>query len=112
MQDWLIYHDGLRRRCLILIDILWAEAVRLEDLPPSDIRSAADAKIKTGKLNRRRLFNETIRLNGLKKLFLAMNLSRFLKRTEYKSFWNLKGLKKSRLDNMEKNWTKRLLREK
>jgi hypothetical protein len=112
MQDWLIYHDGLRRRCLILIDILWAEAVRLEDLPPSDIRNAADAKKKTGKLNRRRVFKETIRLNGLKKLFLAMKFSRFLKRAEYKSFWNFKGLKKSRLDNLEENWTKRLLREK
>ena len=112
MQDWLIYHDGLRRRCLILIDILWAEAVRLEDLPPSDIRSAVDAKKKTGKQNRRRIFRETIRLNGLKKLFLAMKLSRFLKRAEYKSFWNFKGLKRSRLDKMEKNWTKRLLKEK
>ncbi len=112
MQDWLIYHDGLRRRCLILIDVLWAEAVKLEDLPPSDIRSAADAKKKTGKLNRKRIFKETIRLNGLKKLFLAMKLSRFLKRAEYKSFWNIKGLKKSRLDKMEENWTKRLLREK
>ncbi|WP_286951035.1 hypothetical protein [Mesonia sp.] len=112
MQNWLIYHDGLRRRCLILIDIFWAEAVRLEDLPPSDIRSAADAKKKTGKQNRRRIFRETIRLNGLKKLFLAMKLSRFLKRAEYKSFWNFKGLKRSRLDKMEKNWTKGLLREK
>lgn len=112
MQDWLIYHDGLRRRCLILIDILWAEAVRLEDLPPSDIRSAADAKKETGKLNRRRVFKEILRLNGLNKLFLAMKLSRFLKRAEYKSFWNINGLKKSRLNNMESNWTKRLLREK
>jgi hypothetical protein len=33
LQDWLIYHDGRRRRCLILIDLLWAEAARLEDLP-------------------------------------------------------------------------------
>ncbi len=111
MQDWLIYHDGLRRRCLILIDILWAEAVRLEDLPPSDILSAADAKIMTGKLNRRRVFKETIRLNGLKKLFLAMKFSRFLKKSEYKSFWNIKGVKKSRLYEMTENRTKRLLRE-
>lgn len=112
MQDWLIYHDGLRRRCLILMDILWAEAVRLEDLPPSDIRSAANAKKKTGKLNRKRIFSETIRLNGFNKLFLALKLSRFLKRAEYKSFWNFKGIRKSRLDNMEENWTKRLLRKK
>ncbi len=44
IQDWLVYHDGLRRRCLILIDLLWAEAARLEDLPPYDMKSAADAK--------------------------------------------------------------------
>ena len=112
MQDWLIYHDGLRRRCLIFIDILWAEAVRLEDLPPSDIRSAADAKKKAGKLNRRRVFKETIRLGGFKKLFLAIKLSQFLTVAEYKSLWNFRGLKKSKLDNMEKNWTKRLLRKK
>ena len=41
VQDWLVYHDGLRRRCLILIDLLWAEAARLEDLPPYDTQSAA-----------------------------------------------------------------------
>jgi len=112
MQDWLIYHDGLRRRCLILIDILWAEAVRLEDLPPSDIRSAADAKIKTGKLNRSRVFKETIRLNGFRKICLAIDLSEFLRRAEYKSFWNYRGLKKSRLDNMEEDWTRRIFRNK
>lgn len=44
VQDWLIYHDGVRRRCLILIDLIWAEATRMNDLPPSDIKSAADAK--------------------------------------------------------------------
>ena len=27
IQDWLIYHDGLRRRCLILIDLLGEKSV-------------------------------------------------------------------------------------
>lgn len=54
VQDLLIYHDGVRRRCLILLDMLWAEAARLEDLPPSDLKSAAETKIKTGKLNKKK----------------------------------------------------------
>lgn len=49
IQDWSIYHDGIRRRCLILVDLLWAEAARLEDLPPSDMKSAAEAKVRMGK---------------------------------------------------------------
>ncbi|RTY72577.1 hypothetical protein [Flavobacterium sp. LS1R10] len=110
MQDWLIYHDGLRRRCLILIDILWAEAARLEDLPPSDIQSATNAKKITGKLNRKRVFKEVLRLNGLRKLILALKLSIFLGRAEYYSFWNQIGIKKTRLNALETNWTNRLLR--
>jgi hypothetical protein len=62
IQDWLTYHDGLRRRCLILFDLLWAEAARLEDLPPSDMKSAAKAKGVTGNLNRKRIFQEIYRL--------------------------------------------------
>lgn len=110
IQDWLIYHDGLRRRCLILIDLLWAEAARLEDLPPSDMKSAADAKKITGNLNRKRIFQEINRLNGLSKLFLAFKLSRFLKRAEYYSIFDLIGIKKKRLSKLDEIWTKRLLR--
>ncbi|MBX3740983.1 MAG: hypothetical protein KF712_08330 [Akkermansiaceae bacterium] len=110
LQDWLIYHDGSRRRCLILLDLLWAEATRLEDLPPSDIRSAAEAKMKTGYINRTRVFREAIRLNGVVYIFMAWRLSRFLCRAEYKSQWNRLGIDRRRLDILESAWTERLLR--
>lgn len=109
VRNWLIYHDGIRRRCLILIDLLWAEATRLEDLPPDDIRSAADAKKNTGNLNRLRVFNETYRLNGIFKLFLACKLYYFLFYAEYRSGINRIGIKKGRLEKLDYNWTDRLL---
>jgi len=112
MQDWLIYHDGLRRRCLILIDLLWTEAVRLEDLPPNDIESAANAKENTGKLNRQRVYQEVYRLNGLKKILLAYKLSRYLRRAQYQSIFNHIGIKRKRLKKLDEIWTKRLLRYK
>ncbi|WP_205618085.1 hypothetical protein [Aequorivita vladivostokensis] len=111
IQEWLIYHDGLRRRCLILIDLLWAEAVRLEDLPPMEMASGADAKKISGKKNRKRIFREIFRLNGFPKILLAFKLSRFLKRAEYYSILNWKGIKKKELSIKNKNWTKRILRE-
>jgi hypothetical protein len=109
IQDWLIYHDGIRRRCLILIDLLWAEASRLEDLPPDDLKSAADAKIKTGILNRTRVYNECIRLNGFIKILIAVKLSNYLKYSEYKDLSMQIGLDKKRLKVLEEEWTKRLL---
>ncbi|WP_034894272.1 hypothetical protein [Gillisia sp. Hel_I_29] len=107
VQDWLTYHDGIRRRCLILIDLLWAEACRLEDLPPLEMKSGADAKKITGKENRKRVFEEVFRLNGITHLFLAFKLSRYLRRSEYYSFWNETGIKKSRLEKNRKNWLAR-----
>lgn len=111
IQDWLVYHDGLRRRCLILIDLLWAEAARLEDLPPDDMQSATIAKQKTGRQNRNRVFEETIRLNGIINIFYAIKLSRYLRNAEYCSWTNWTGIKKARLENLNKEWTKRLLRD-
>ncbi|UGS21815.1 hypothetical protein [Flavobacterium cyclinae] len=111
VQDWLVYHNGLRRRCLILIDLLWAEAVRLEDLPPYDTQSAALAKDKTGSLNRKRIFDETIRLKGIINIYQAIRLSRFLRKAEYSSWKNWRGIKKTRLTNLDEEWTKRLLRD-
>lgn len=111
VQDWLVYHDGLRRRCLILIDLLWAEAARLEDLPPYDLKSAADTKKNTGNLNKKRVFNETIKLNGILKVFQAIKLSMFLRKAEYCSWKNWRGIKKTRLENIDKEWTNRLLRD-
>ncbi|AGF53240.1 slr0666 [Synechocystis sp. PCC 6803] len=111
LQHWLIYHNGLRRRCLILLDLLWAEAVRLEDLPPQDIESAAEAKKQTGSRNRSRLFREALRLNGLFRFFFAWQLSRFLLHAEYKSIWNWNGISKKRLKNLDSTWTKHLLQK-
>lgn len=111
VQDWLIYHDGIRRRCLILIDLLWAEAARLEDLPPSDLKIAADAKISSGKFNRRRLIKECIRLNGFNRVLLALKLSRFMRNSEYRRFGSRIGIDKKRLAKLEKEWTERLLRD-
>lgn len=112
IQDWLVYHDGLRRRCLIIIDLLWAEAARLEDLPPDDMKSAAEAKKNTGSLNRKRVLKETIRLGGLINLCYALKLSRFLKRAEFRSLLNWRGIDKKRLAILNEKWTKRLLRTK
>lgn len=111
IQDWLIYHDGVRRRCLIFIDLLWAEAVRLEDLTPEDIKNGANAKIKTGKKNRNRLFKEAIRLNGYNYVFTALKLSRFLLYSEYRSILNIHGIDKQKLKLLENEWTNRILRK-
>lgn len=111
LQNWLIYHDGIRRRCLILIDLLWAEAARLEDLPPNDLKSAANAKIKSGHLNRRRLNEECRRLNVLKYGIRGMRLSRFLRNAEFKESLFMPGINRKRLDELEREWTKRLLRK-
>lgn len=111
IQDWLIYHDGLRRRCLILIDLLWAEASSLEDLPPEEMQSAAEAKSQTGGLNRKRVFQETIRLNGAIHIFRALKLSRFLRKSEYHSWMNWRGIRRQRIENIKQEWIKRLLRD-
>ncbi|CAI8821410.1 Slr0666 protein [Pseudomonas sp. IT-P100] len=110
MQDWLIYHDGIRRRGLILIDMLWAEATRLEDLPPSDIASAADAKRSTGGLNRQRLKHEFYRLRSRWCFFSAWRLVRYLKHAEYRRLGRWIGVDKKRLALLDSEWTERLLR--
>lgn len=112
IQDWLLYHDGLRRRCLILIDLLWTEATRLEDLPPDEMKNAADTKKKTGNLNRKRVFKETIKLNGPIQILLAFRFSRFLRKAEYCSLLNCSGINKKRLDELNVKWTKQILRTK
>lgn len=109
VQDWLIYHAGTRRRCLILIDLLWAEAARLQDLPPSDLKSAADAKMKTGNENKLRIKQEVLLLNTYSKYVQAIKLANFLKHSEYKRFFGTKGISKRKLKKMEVEWTERLL---
>lgn len=110
IQDWLIHHDGIRRRCLMLVDLLWAEAARLEDLPPSDLKSAAEAKIKTGKDNKKRLVSEGIRLNGLLGIFHTYKLSFFLKNSEYKEGLVPVGIDRKRLAMLDEKLEVRLLR--
>jgi hypothetical protein len=112
IQNWLIYHDGIRRRSLILIDLLWAEASRLEDLPPYDLKNAADAKRKTGQLNRKRVRKESNKINGYINIFYAFKFSWFLRKAEYETWLNWWGINEKKLNKMDKEWTKLLLREK
>ncbi|UKA11691.1 hypothetical protein [Photobacterium damselae] len=111
LQDWLIYHDGIRRRCLILIDLLWAEAARLEDLAPSDIGDAANAKIYSGKQSRKRLINEIQKINNAPSLFRVIKLTLHLKNSEFKKYkWQV-GIRRSELEEREKKWTDMLTRK-
>lgn len=111
LQDWLIYHDGIRRRCLILIDLLWAEAARVEDLPPDDIKSAADAKEQSGHLNRGRVMDECRRLSLVKYGIRGLWLSCFLRNAEYKKNRFMPGIDRKRLEQIGSDWTNRLLRK-
>lgn len=111
VQTWLCCHDGIRRRCLILIDLLWAEAARLEDLPPNDMLIAAESKNLTGYQNRTRLFREVLRLNGPVAWLRAFRLAGFLRYSEYKRAPWTRGLTKKRLSSLEKEWVQRYLRE-
>ncbi|MCY1292578.1 hypothetical protein D9M70_418110 [compost metagenome] len=109
MITWLTCHDGIRRRCLIMIDLLWAEASRLEDLPPYEIIGAADAKSKTGHLNRARLRSEAFRLNRWWSWRRSLRLSRFLRYSEWRRFPWSRGLSKKRQKKLDEAWTKRYL---
>lgn len=109
VQDWLVYHTGTRRRCLILIDLLWSEAARLQDLPPDDLMSAANAKINSGKKSRLRLEQEFLILNSHGNYFRAKQLSNYLKYSEYKKFFWQKGLSRKKLQKLDREWTNQLL---
>ncbi|WP_203008580.1 hypothetical protein [Pseudomonas paraversuta] len=109
VQEWLIYHDGIRRRCLILIDLLWAEASRLEDLPPPELKSAADAKKLSGKDSRSRLFSEFRRLNGVTAFRRGLQLRSFLRHAEYRQKLSKTGIDPKRLAMLEAKWLDRLL---
>lgn len=64
LRNWFDYHPGIRRRLLIVLDILWAEAARLEDLERYDLALAATIKerCRTGERNRKRLMKEAVKL--------------------------------------------------
>lgn len=61
---YLGYYPGVRRRVLILLDLMWAEAAKRGDLKPLEHDKAAETKTKhkTGVRNRRRLRTEQRRL--------------------------------------------------
>lgn len=110
MSTWLACHDGIRRRCLILIDLLWAEAARLEDLPPYELAAAAESKALTGHLNRARVQTETFRLNGWLAWRKSIYLTNHLRHAEWKkSKWS-RGLSQKRIKNLDKEWTQRYLK--
>lgn len=110
LQDWLIYHDGVRRRCLILIDLLWAEATRLEDLSPNDIECAAEAKVYTGKKSRVRLIREIRKINNLPSPFKLAKFTFFLKNSEFRKYKLPIGVDKSKLKVRDDEWSDMLLR--
>ena len=110
LQDWLIYHDGIRRRCLILIDLLWAEATRLDDLSPSDIEAAAIAKQGSGKKSRDRLAKEIRTINYFFPIYRLFKLTTHLRNSEFKKYrWQV-GIDRKRLEEREKQWLAMLLR--
>lgn len=110
MTTWLVCHDGIRRRCLIMLDLLWAESARLEDLPPSDLTLAANSKVLTGYMNRLRIRVETRRLSQWWAWYRPWKLSRFLIHSEWKKFRYGRGLNKMRLKKLEEAWNSRYLR--
>lgn len=109
MTMWLVCHDGIRRRCLVMIDLLWAEAARLEDLPPYELIQAADVKKETGRLNRARLRTEALRLNGWWSWRKCFRLANYLRYSEWQRFPGHRGLSKTRLKKLDEAWTKRYL---
>jgi hypothetical protein len=110
VTTWLVCHDGVRRRCLILIDLLWAEAARLEDLPPYELVIAANAKANTGHLNRARLANETRRLGGWGAWRRSRRLVKILHHAEWRTFPWSRGLSKKRMERLDEEWTQRYLK--
>lgn len=110
MTTWLACHDGIRRRALILIDLLWAEAARLEDLPPYELASAANSKHVTGNLNRARVRAEVFRLNGWLGWKRSICLANYLRYAEWKRFKWSRGLLKERIIKLDEEWTQRYLK--
>lgn len=109
MTTWLVCHDGIRRRCLIMIDLLWAEAARLEDLPPYELIQAANIKKGTGHLNRARLRTEAFRLNRWWSWRKCLRLANYLRHSEWRHVPWRRGLSKTRLKTLDDAWTKRYL---
>ena len=110
ITTWLVCHDGIRRRCLMMIDLLWAEAARLEDLPPYELITAADAKARSGHLNRARLSAEVRRLGGWGARRRARYLTSTLRHAEWRRFPWTRGLNKKKMKKLDEEWTQRYLK--
>lgn len=110
IQTWLACHDGIRRRCLIMIDLLWSEAARLGDLPPYELITAANSKITYGKTNRSRLSKEIKKINGIMSALINFKLVRQMKNSEYKRFFFFNGLNKDELKSKNIEWVDRYLK--
>lgn len=109
ITTWLVCHDGIRRRCLMMIDLLWAEAARLEDLPPYELKVAADAKARTGYMNRARLSAEVRRLGGWGARRRSRLLAKFLRHAEWRRLPWTTGLSKKKIKNLDEEWTQRYI---
>jgi hypothetical protein len=97
VQFWLQCHDGTRRRTLILIDLLWAEAARLEDLQAYEVINAANRKASTGYMNKDRIFSEVLRIGGWRAIYKAWRLRGFLGHAEWQRFPGGRGLSRKRM---------------
>ncbi|MNF03587.1 hypothetical protein D3C80_2029400 [compost metagenome] len=92
-----------------MIDLLWAEAARLEDLPPYDMKTAANAKLTTGHLNRARLRVEALRLGGWGAWRRSLRLAKYLRYAEWRRFPWSRGLSKKRMKKLDDEWTQRYI---
>lgn len=94
LRFWASYHVGTKRRLDIILDILWAQAVRLRDLPMYDVAMAAEVKelFDTGRRNRDRSSIEAWRL---RRPYVAIRLRRLLRAAEYRSITNPFGVARS-----------------
>jgi len=94
-----------------LIDLLWAEGVRLGDICPSDIKNAAKVKIYTAKKINNRLSAETKKVNNSMCLIRIPKLKSHLKHSQYRKFFWENGIDEVELNEREKKWVTMILRD-
>jgi hypothetical protein len=106
IRDWGSYRPGVVRRVLALVDLLWAEAVRLDDLGPYELASAAEAKAEgAGVTCRDRVRHEVDRAcQPPARTLQRWRLTRLLRRAEWRSFWNRCGLDRGVIEARQTAW--------
>lgn len=104
--DWGTYRPGVVRRVLALVDLLWAEAVRLDDLGPYELASAADAKARgAGTTCRARVREEVGRAGPpFPSALVKWRLARSLQRAEWQTFWHRRGLDREVIETRQSEW--------